>query len=179
MKNPDSQRQAVFAGGCFWCMVHPFQSRPGVIAVEAGYTGGDIPNPTYQQVCSGETGHFEAVRVTYDPDRISYAELLEIFWTQIDPTDPGGQFADRGSQYYTAVFYQDEAEKVLAEKSRQSLEQSGVFSRPVVTRILPAVTFYPAEEYHQNYHKKNPIHYQMYRAGSGREAFIQKTWKTQ
>jgi len=168
--------KATFSGGCFWCMVAPFQEQEGVLQVVSGYTGGHKENPTYREVCSGQTGHYEAVQVTYDPSRISYPELLEIFWRQIDPTDPGGQFHDRGQSYQTAIFYHNEQQKKQAEESRDRLQASGRFLSPVVTKILPASEFYPAEDYHQDYHKKNPVHYAQYKRGSGREAFLEKTW---
>ncbi|HOB11588.1 MAG TPA: peptide-methionine (S)-S-oxide reductase MsrA [Syntrophomonadaceae bacterium] len=168
--------KATFAGGCFWCMVAPFQEQEGVLQVVSGYTGGHKENPTYREVCSGQTGHYEAVQVTYDPSRISYPELLEIFWRQIDPTDPGGQFHDRGQSYQTAIFYHDEQQKKQAEESRDRLQASGYFQAPIVTKILPASEFYPAEDYHQDYHKKNPVHYGQYKRGSGREAFLEETW---
>ncbi|GAB4338601.1 MAG: peptide-methionine (R)-S-oxide reductase MsrB [Desulfobulbaceae bacterium] len=170
-------RTAVFAGGCFWCMEPPFENTEGVVDVIAGYTGGKTENPTYEQVSSGTTGHYEAVQVTYDPDRVSYEELLEVFWRQIDPTDDGGQFADRGTQYFTAIFYLDEEQRRLAEESRKRLEESGIFDKPVVTAILPAAPFYRAEEYHQDYARKNVLHYSLYKKGSGRAGFLKKTWK--
>lgn len=167
---------ATFAGGCFWCMVAPFEKMDGVIKVVSGYTGGHKENPTYKEVCSGATGHYEAVQITFDPNQISYEKLLEIFWQQIDPTDPGGQFTDRGQSYQTAIFYHDEEQRRKAEASRKALDESGRFQKPVATKILPAKTFYPAEEYHQDYHKKNPFRYALYRQGSGRDAFIKKHW---
>jgi peptide methionine sulfoxide reductase msrA/msrB len=170
---------ATFAGGCFWCMVSPFDKIPGVVRVVSGYTGGHKENPTYQEVCAGTTGHAEAVQITFDPSRISYRELLDIFWRQIDPTDPGGQFADRGDSYRTAIFYHDEEQRRLAEESKRELEQSGKFDKPIVTEILPAGPFYPAEEYHQDYYRKNPMRYWVYRVGSGREAFITRHWPKQ
>lgn len=168
--------KAAFAGGCFWCMVAPFQEKAGVMQVIAGYTGGHKENPTYREVCAGHTGHYEAVQVTYDPSQISYPELLEIFWRQIDPTDPGGQFYDRGQSYQTAIFYHNDEQKQQAEESRDRLEASGRFAGPIATKILPASEFFPAEEYHQDYHKKNPVHYAQYKRGSGREAFLEATW---
>ena len=162
------QKTAIFAGGCFWCMEPPFTQLDGVLAVTAGYTGGRKARPTYEQVSSGKTGHYEAVRVIYDPERISYAALLEVFWRQVDPTDQGGQFADRGTQYGTAIFYGDEEQRRQAEESRRHLDQSGVFDRPVVTAILPATAFYEAEEYHQGYARKNVLQYTAYKDGSGR-----------
>ncbi len=167
---------ATFAGGCFWCMVSPFQKMPGVIQVQSGYTGGCQDNPTYEDVCRGATGHFEAVQVTYDPAVIPYSKLLEVFWRQIDPTDPGGQFNDRGQSYQTAIFYHNEEQKNKAEASKKALEESLRFDSPIATQIIPAAKFYPAEDYHQDYHKKNPVHYTMYRTGSGREGFIKKYW---
>lgn len=169
--------KATFAGGCFWCMEKPFEKLDGVMGAVSGYTGGGVENPSYEQVCSKETGHFEAVQITYDPAVISYDQLLDVFWRQIDPTDPGGQFADRGSQYRTAIFYHDESQKQMAEISKQKLNESERFSRPVATQILEAAPFYKAEDYHQDYYKKNPGHYTMYRKGSGREGFLQTFWK--
>jgi methionine-S-sulfoxide reductase len=168
---------ATFAGGCFWCMVKPFDQWPGVIRVVSGYTGGDLPNPTYQQVCSDTTGHYEAVQITFDPDRISYQEILTVFWQSIDPTDAGGQFADRGSSYKTAIFYHNEEQKAQAEQSKKELQENGPFSSPIVTPILPAKPFYEAEDYHQDYYKKNPQHYQRYSIGSGRAGFLERNWK--
>ncbi|GMB08020.1 peptide-methionine (R)-S-oxide reductase MsrB [Thermolongibacillus altinsuensis] len=167
---------ATFAGGCFWCMVSPFEEQPGIIQVVSGYTGGHKENPTYEEVCTQTTGHYEAVQITFDPDIFPYEKLLDIYWRQIDPTDDGGQFHDRGESYRTAIFYHNEKQRQLAEKSKRELEESGRFSKPIVTKILPASTFYPAEEYHQNYHKKNPLRYKLYRIGSGRDAFIKKHW---
>lgn len=169
--------EATFAGGCFWCMVHPFDELPGVKQVISGYTGGHVENPTYEQVCAGTTGHYEAVRVVYDPGVVSYATLLEHFWRQIDPTDEGGQFVDRGPQYRTAIFYHDDEQKKLAEASKRALEQSGKFDRSIATAILPAGPFYPAEEHHQDYYRKNPVRYMLYRAGSGRDESLRKTWR--
>jgi peptide methionine sulfoxide reductase msrA/msrB len=167
---------ATFAGGCFWCMVSPFEEQPGIIQVVSGYTGGHKEHPTYEEVCTQTTGHYEAVQITFDPDIFPYEKLLDIYWRQIDPTDDGGQFHDRGESYRTAIFYHNEKQRQLAEKSKRELEESGRFSKPIVTKILPASTFYPAEEYHQNYHKKNPLRYKLYRVGSGRDAFIKKHW---
>lgn len=173
------QKRAIFAGGCFWCMEPPFENTEGVIDVAAGYTGGKTENPTYEEVSSGRTGHYEAVEIIYDPEKVSYEQLLSVFWHQIDPTDDGGQFADRGTQYFTAIFYLDEEQKKLAEASKKALDKSGIFDKPVITAILPAVPFYRAEEYHQDYYKKNILHYSMYKAGSGRAGFQKKTWKDQ
>ena len=168
---------ATFAGGCFWCMVGPFEQLAGVQSVISGYTGGHKENPTYEEVCSDTTGHVEAVQIEYDPDKTSYKELLNIFWQQIDPTDQGGQFNDRGESYQTAIFYHDEEQRTLAETSKDELDKEGPFQQPIVTPILPAKTFYKAEEHHQDYHKKNQFHYLLYRKGSGREAFIQEHWE--
>jgi len=168
---------ATFAGGCFWCMVKPFDQYPGVIRVTSGYTGGTKPNPTYEEVCSETTGHREAVQIEFNPFQISYDELLQIYWQQIDPTDPGGQFFDRGLSYQTAIFYHNEVQKEKATLSKKALEESGKFKKPIVTEILPAKEFYPAEEYHQYYYKKNPQHYEAYFHGSTRAAFIQKYWR--
>ncbi|EOS58050.1 MULTISPECIES: peptide-methionine (R)-S-oxide reductase MsrB [Paenibacillus] len=167
---------ATFAGGCFWCMVSPFEELPGVHGIISGYTGGHTVNPTYEEVCAGNTGHYEAVQITYDPDIFPYRKLLELYWQQIDPTDAGGQFHDRGDSYRTAIFYHDEQQRQEAEASKQELAQSGRFDKPIVTPILPAAPFYPAEEYHQQYHKKNPGHYRLYRKGSGREDFLERHW---
>lgn len=168
---------ATFAGGCFWCMVTPFEEQPGIYKVVSGYTGGRKENPTYEEVCSGTTGHFEAVQITFDPAVFPYERLLELYWQQIDPTDPGGQFHDRGDNYRTAIFYHTEEQRRLAEASKAALEASGRFDKPIVTLILPAGPFYPAEEYHQDYHRKNPTHYKQYRAASGRDAFIREHWR--
>lgn len=167
---------ATFAGGCFWCMVHPFDEWPGVLKVVSGYTGGATVNPTYEQVCSGQTGHREAVQITFDPAVISYEQLLEIFWRQIDPTDPGGQFVDRGSSYQTAVYYHSDAQREAALQAKAALAASGRFDRPIVTDILPAGPFYPAEAYHQNYYATSPDHYRRYQRGSGRLLFLERHW---
>ena len=174
-----STKTAVFAGGCFWCMEPPFENTEGVIDVTAGYIGGHLKDPTYQQVTSGTTGHYEAVQVIYDPVQVSYPQLLKVFWHQINPTDDGGQFADRGTQYYTAVFYIDEQQRKEAEQSKKELAASDIFAEPIITAILSAdgFPFYKAEEYHQDYYKKNTIHYSTYKVGSGRDRFLKKTWK--
>lgn len=169
---------ATFAGGCFWCMVEPFDSRPGIEGVISGYTGGDVKNPTYKQVSSHTTGHVEAVQIAFDPELMPYEQLVETFWQQIDPTDAGGQFNDRGESYQTAIFYHGEKQKEIAEKSKAQLEASKKFSKPIATKILPAKPFYPAEEEHQDYYKKQSFHYRLYKKGSGREEFIKNTWKT-
>lgn len=168
--------RAVFAGGCFWCMEPPFEKLDGVKEVISGYTGGHKEEPTYEEVSSGKTGHVEAVEVLYDPEKVSYETLLEVFWRQIDPTDPDGQFVDRGRQYRPAVFYLSGEQKALAEKSKEKLERSGRFHKPLVVEILPASRFYRAEDYHQDYYKKNPIRYRFYRFNSGRDQFLKKTW---
>ena len=169
-------RLATFAGGCFWCMIPPFQKLDGIYEVIAGYIGGHAKNPTYDQVCSANTGHYEAVQLKFDPEKISYDKLLETFWRQIDPTDLGGQFYDRGQQYNTAIFYHDEEQKRLSEASKAKMESEGRFNKAIATKILKASEFYPAEEYHQNYHLKNSEHYKRYRIGSGRDSYIEKTW---
>ncbi|TGA97957.1 peptide-methionine (S)-S-oxide reductase MsrA [Sporolactobacillus shoreae] len=169
--------KATFSGGCFWCMVHPFDEEPGIISVVSGYTGGTTENPTYEQVCSEKTGHAEAVEITFDPEVYSYRKLLELFWQQIDPTDSGGQFHDRGSSYRTAIFYHGEEQKRQALESKEALEKSGRFKKPIVTEIVPASPFYPAEAYHQDYYQKQPFHYRLYRQGSGRDDFIRNHWR--
>jgi peptide methionine sulfoxide reductase msrA/msrB len=169
-------RQATFAGGCFWCVEADFEKLPGVVKVVSGYTGGPKENPSYEEVSSGTTGHVEAVQVYYDPSRITYEELLDAFWRHIDPTDPGGQFGDRGSQYRSAIFYHDEEQKRLAEKSREALNKSGKFDKPVMTEIIKFVKFYEAEDYHQEYYKKNSLGYKYYRNGSGRDQFLKGVW---
>jgi len=176
MSNPQ-YKTATFAGGCFWCMQPPFDTLEGVVSTEVGYTGGEVENPTYEEVCLGDTGHYEAIRVTYDPELVSYEKLLETFWHNIDPTQSNGQFADRGPQYLTAIFYHDDAQKREAEASKAALQVSGKFDRPIATEILSAKTFYPAEGYHQKYYQKSSSHYQMYKQGSGRAGFIEKVWK--
>ncbi len=169
-------KKAIFAGGCFWCMVKPFDELPGIISIVAGYTGGHIENPTYEEVCAHSTGHVEAVEITYDEDKMPYRELVEIFFRSIDPTDPEGQFHDRGETYHTAIFYQDEMQKEVAEKYKKELEKTGYFDKPIVVPIKPAMPFYEAEEYHQDYYKKNPLRYRLYYKGSGREKFIKDKW---
>ncbi|QQE81011.1 peptide-methionine (S)-S-oxide reductase MsrA [Alicyclobacillus sp. SO9] len=168
---------ATFAGGCFWCMVKPFDQWPGIEKVVSGYTGGTTANPTYEEVCSGSTGHVEAVQITFDSSVFSYEELLDVFWRQIDPTDAGGQFCDRGESYRTAIFYHTEEQRTLAEKSKANLDASGRFDKPVVTPILEAQAFYPAEAYHQDFYRKNPAHYTGYRKASGRDEFLKEYWQ--
>ncbi|WP_297418056.1 peptide-methionine (S)-S-oxide reductase MsrA [Thermococcus sp.] len=167
----------IFAGGCFWCMEEAFERLPGVIEAVSGYTGGQLENPTYELVSTGETGHREAVKVIYDPEKISYERLLEVFWKNIDPTDSGGQFADRGEQYRTAIFYFNEEQKKLAEESRRRLELSGIFKGQIVTEILPASEFYPAEDYHQSYYLRFETNYKHYKRYSGRLDFIKEAWE--
>ena len=166
---------AIFAGGCFWCMVEPFDTYPGIIKVESGYTGGHVANPTYEQVKSGTTGHTEAVRITFDPNKISYQKLVEIYWHQTDPTDASGQFQDRGDNYRPVIFVKDAQQRVIAEKSKQNLQASGLFDQPIVTQIEVAQTFYLAEDYHQDFYKKNPERYALQEAG-GREQFKKAHW---
>jgi len=168
--------QATFAGGCFWCMVPPFEKLDGVKDVVSGYTGGHTVNPTYEDVTSETTGHRESVEITYDPSKVSYEKLLDVFWRQINPTDADGQFVDRGPSYTTAIFYHNEKQKQLAEESKRKLAASGRFDKPFVTDILPAGPFYRAEEYHQDYWKKNPIRYKFYRYNSGRDQYLAKIW---
>ncbi len=171
-----AEKKAVFGGGCFWCMEPPFEQLEGVTDVQAGYSGGSEAEATYALVSSGRTDHYEAVEVRYDPEKISYRELVEVFWHQIDPTDSGGQFADRGSQYKTAIFFGDEEEKQVALASRKDLQESGMFDDPIQTKVLPLQPFYRAEEYHQDYYRKNYGHYAAYKAGSGRKHFVEKVW---
>ena len=168
--------KATFAGGCFWCVEADFEKLPGVAKVISGYTGGNKENPTYEEVSSGTTGHVEAVQVYYDPSKVTYEGLLDYFWKHIDPTDPEGQFVDRGSQYRSVIFYHDEEQKRLAEKSKEELSKSGRFNKPIVTEILKFTKFYEAEEYHQDYYKKNPLRYKFYRYNSGRDQFLKKVW---
>lgn len=170
---------AIVAGGCFWCMEPPFEKLDGVISVVSGYTGGDQVDPSYQQVSSGRTNYMEAVQITYDPAIIGYHQLLRVFWKGIDPTDDGGQFADRGAHYRTAIFVHNDYERQVAEASRAGLVDSGIFGNEIVTEIRPATAFYPAEGYHQDYYKKNPTHYYAYRRGSGRTGFLERTWDEQ
>lgn len=172
----DRQELATFAGGCFWCMVHPFDQLPGIIKVESGYSGGHVENPTYEDVKSQTSGHYEVVQITFNPERFSYKQLLELYWPQIDPTDDGGQFQDRGDSYRTAIFYHNEEQKRLAEESKQAVADSGRFKKPIVTKILPASTFYRAEEYHQDFYKKKPEEYKQDRKQSGRDEFIDEYW---
>jgi len=167
---------ATFAGGCFWCMEPPFEKLKGVDAVISGYTGGRTENPKYEEVSSGRTGHAEAIEVHYDPSKITYTELLDVFWRNIDPTTKDRQFVDTGSQYRTAIFYHNEEQKRLAEDSRKKLDASGRFGKPIVTEIVPAGKFYAAEEYHQDYYKKSSTRYKFYRFNSGRDQYLEKIW---
>ncbi|MDD5686941.1 MAG: peptide-methionine (S)-S-oxide reductase MsrA [Elusimicrobia bacterium] len=166
--------KAIFAGGCFWCMQPPFEKLDGISEVSVGYTGGNLEKPTYEDVSTGKTGHFEAVEVIYDPQKITYSELLDVFWKSIDPTDTGGQFVDRGTQYQTAIFYLNDEQKQLAEESKERLQKSGKFLKPIVTKIIKATIFYKAEKYHQEYYKKCPLQYNIYKMNSGRDEFLNK-----
>ena len=168
--------KATFAGGCFWCMEPPFEKLDGVKEVVSGYTGGQKVNPTYEEVSAGGTGHVEAVEIVYDPAKVTYEKLLDVFWRQINPTDGGGQFVDRGPSYLSAIFYHNEEQKKLAEESKKKLEKSGRFDKPIVTEIRPVGPFYRAEGYHQDYYKKNPIRYKFYRYNSGRDQYLEKVW---
>lgn len=174
--SPVPLARAIFAGGCFWCMEPPYDKLEGVISTTSGYIGGHTPNPTYDEVTSGKTGHAEAVEVVYDPAKVSYNKLLEVFWRNIDPTTPDRQFCDVGSQYRSAIFYQDEEQKRLAEASRAELEKTKPFPQPIVTEIVAASTFTPAEEYHQDYYLKNPIRYRFYRFTCGRDQRLEELW---
>ena len=169
--------KATFAGGCFWCMQDAFEKVEGVLDVVTGYTGGNKNDPTYQEVSSGRTGHYEAVQITFDPSRVSYSDLINVFFGQIDPTDGEGQFADRGLQYRSAIFFHNQEQKVLAEKFKEELGKSGRFDKPIVTQIIPSTRFFRAEQYHQAYSKKNAVQYELYKQGSGREKFIQEKWQ--
>ncbi len=171
-----NQDAAVFAGGCFWCMEPPYDSMDGVVATISGYTGGSMRNPTYQQVIRGGTGHYEAVLVVFEPSRVSYEQLLEVFWFNVDPLDPGGQFCDRGEMYRTGIFPRTPAQAQAARASRDALDRSGRLRSPIVTEILNAGAFYVAEEYHQDYYLKNPLRYRTYRVGCGRDARLRQLW---
>lgn len=176
LDSPQVTETAIFAGGCFWCLEGPFEAEPGVVDAKVGYTGGTAETARYDKVSSGRTGHYEAIKLSFDPSKVSYERLLEIFWRQIDPTQADGQFADIGPQYRSAIFYSSEEQKVKAEKSKAQLAESGKFRGPIVTEIKPAQEFYSAEEDHQEYYKKAPEHYKRYKYGSGRGGFIEKTW---
>ena len=178
IKNEEDSKmeKATFAGGCFWCMEDPFEKLNGVVEVIVGYTSGHKENPTYEEVTTGKTGHLEAVQITYDTSIITYSELLEVFWKQINPTDIRGQFADRGEQYKTAIFYHSDDQKHLAEESKRKLQESGRFQAAIVTKIIKASKFYKAEDYHQDYYQKFPMEYKLYRTGSGRDDYIKSKW---
>jgi peptide-methionine (S)-S-oxide reductase len=173
---PATLEKATFAGGCFWCMVPPFESLDGVVSVTSGYTGGQKKNPTYEEVSSGTTGHAESIQIVYDPSKVGYKKLLDVFWHNIDPTVKDRQFCDVGAQYRTAIFYHTEEQKKLAEDSKKTLEQSGKLPGPIHTEIVPASEFYRAEEYHQDYYKKNPLHYKFYRWNCGRDQRLKEIW---
>jgi len=175
----DDYGKATFAGGCFWCVESDFEKLTGVVEVISGYSGGRTDHPTYEQVSAGVTGHVEAVQVIYEPKKVSYKELLDFFWRHVDPTDPGGQFVDRGSQYRAVIFYHDEEQRRLAEESMRALEKSGRFDKLIAIEIIPFSKFYPAEDYHQDYYKKNPLRYKYYRFASGRDQFLKKVWGDQ
>lgn len=168
--------EATFAGGCFWCVEEAFDKVPGVISTTSGYTGGRTAHPSYREVSAGKTGHAEAVRITYDPAVTDYARLLATFWKNIDPTDAGGQFCDRGDSYRSAIFYHDEEQRRLAEASKRSLERSARFDEPIATEIVPAEEFYPAEEYHQDYYEKNPVRYKLYKWNCRRAQRLEQIW---
>lgn len=178
-QQPAARRElatATFAGGCFWCMQPPFEQLDGVVSTTVGYTGGHTKNPSYEQVSAGGTGHAESVQIVYDPAKISYTQLLDVFWHNIDPLTSNGQFCDHGNQYRTTIFFHDEPQRRLAEESQRRLEESKHFDRPIVTEIVPATEFYPAEEYHQNYHEKNPVRYKFYRWNCGRDQRLAELW---
>jgi methionine-S-sulfoxide reductase len=171
-----TMEKATFAGGCFWCMEPPFDKLDGVISTTVGYTGGDEDNPTYEAVSSGKTGHAEAVEIVFDPSRITYEELLEVFWGSTDPTQDDGQFVDIGRQYRTAIYYHDEDQRRLAEASKKRLADSSRFDKRIVTEIVPAERFWRAEAYHQDFYKNSPLRYKFYRFGSGRDQFLKRVW---
>ena len=173
---PRATALATFSGGCFWCMQPPFEKLPGVVSTTVGYTGGHTKNPTYEEVSEGESGHAESVQIVYDPAKISYEQLLDVFWHNVDPITPNAQFCDHGNQYRTAIFYHDETQRQLAEASKRRLEESKRFDRPIVTEIVAAGEFYPAEEYHQKYHEKNPVRYKYYRWNCGRDQRLKELW---
>ena len=176
---PTDLQQAYFAGGCFWCMQYAFDRVKGVKKTVVGYTGGQVASPSYEDVSSGETGHAESIDVYYDPKEVSYPQLLDTFWKNIDPTTVNREFADSGTQYRTAIFYRNDDEKKAAESSKADLAKSGKFDKPIVTQIVPATTFYPAEDYHQEYYQKNPFHFNAYEIGSGRAGYLKRKWGTE
>jgi len=176
MSEQDNLEKATLAGGCFWCMEPPFDALDGVVSSISGYAGGDEKDPTYEQVCAGRTGHAEVIQVTFDRRKLSYKEILDVYWKQVDPTTANRQFVDVGRQYRTAIFYHDEEQRRIAEESKRELDASGVYAEPIVTEIKPLTAFYPAEDYHQNYYQHNPQRYQFYRLNSGRDQFLEKIW---
>ena len=173
---PARLAKATFAGGCFWCMEGPFDELAGVESTTVGYTGGHTADPTYEEVSAGSTGHAESIQVVYDPEKVSYEKLLDVFWHNVDPTDDGGQFCDRGDQYRSEIFYDGEEQKRLAEESKAALEKSKPFAAPIVTKIVALTAFYPAEDYHQDYYRKNPVRYKFYRYGCGRDRRLKELW---
>ena len=173
---PAKVARAAFAGGCFWCMEASLEKVPGVVSVVSGYAGGKVKNPTYEQVGTGTTGHAESVQVFYDPSKLSYERLVEVFWRNVDPTDGGGQFCDRGNEYRSEIFYENDAQRRVAEESKKALGASGRLKKPIVTRIVPLEAFYPAEEYHQDFWKKDPSRYRSYRTGCGRDRRLAELW---
>lgn len=177
---PNAQRPgtdvAIFAGGCFWCVESDFDKVPGVLSTTSGYTGGRKANPSYYEVSAGGTGHAEAVKIVFDPSMVSYEKLLYVYWRNVDPITKEGQFCDFGTQYRTAIFYVNDAQKRAAEASKAALDKSGRFKRPIVTEIVAAGPFYPAEDYHQNYYKENPVRYNLYRFNCGRDARLEELW---
>ena len=175
MDNKEIEK-ATFAGGCFWCMQNPYDELKGVVSTAVGYTGGHAENPTYEEVCAGNTGHAEALEVLYDPTQINYTELLNVFWRNIDPTTLNRQFTDAGTQYRTAIFYHNEEQRQSAESSKKEMERSGIYDDPIITEITPVSTFYMAEDYHQKYYEKCPVKYKMYKSGSGREQYLENIW---
>ncbi len=176
MSDNEYLQKATLAGGCFWCMQPPFDALDGVLSTISGYAGGDEENPSYDQVCAGMTGHAEVIQIEFDSRKLSFKEILDVFWKQIDPTTANRQFVDAGSQYRTAIFYHDDAQRQIAEQSKQELEESGLYSAPIVTEIEALKTFYPAEDYHQDYYKHNTERYKLYRYHSGRDQYLEKTW---
>lgn len=175
-KEEPKQATALFAGGCFWSMESAFDKLPGVISATSGYTGGTKENPTYDEVSSDSTGHAEAVQIVYDPSKVTYAQLLQVYWHNVDPLTPNAQFCDHGSQYRSAIYFQDAEQQRLAEESKRQLEASGRFKKPIVTQLVAASTFYPAEDYHQDYAQKNPVRYRYYRSGCGRDVRLKELW---
>ena len=173
---PAGLEKAAFAGGCFWCMQGPYDNLPGVVSTTVGYTGGEKANPTYHEVGAGGSGHIESIEIVFDPKKVSYEKLLDVFWHNVDPTNPNGQFCDNGPQYRTAIFFANDAQRAAAEASKKALAASGVLKKPIVTEIIKAATFWKAEEYHQSYYKKNPIRYNFYRSGCGRDARLKEIW---